>query len=84
MEQKIGRILSDFSFTNFVGVGLYSYVNISGRIRSLEKHSPLISALCPSLRSSDFTEYGSEFLTPRPDPVFDKSSTPNHTSSKKT
>jgi len=35
---------SDFSYTNFVGVRLDSHVNLSNRIWSLEKHSPLISA----------------------------------------
>jgi len=55
MEQKIGQILSDFSFPNFVGVGLDwilmliyligIYVNLSDRNRSLEKHSPLIPSL---------------------------------------
>jgi len=43
MEQKICRILSDFSFPNFVGVGLDRFLMLIYRIRSLEKHSPLIS-----------------------------------------
>jgi len=43
MEQKIGRILSDFSFTNSVGVGLDWILMLIYRIQSLEKHSPLIS-----------------------------------------
>jgi len=34
---------SDFSFPNFVGVRLDSDVNLSERIQSLEKYSPLIS-----------------------------------------
>jgi len=41
MEQKIGRILSDFSFPNFVGLDLI--LMLIYRIRSPEKHSPLIS-----------------------------------------
>jgi len=45
MEQKIGRILSDFSFTNFVGVRSDWIFMLIYRIRSLEKHSPLISAM---------------------------------------
>jgi len=42
MEPKIGRILSDFSFTNLVGVGLDRILMLIYRIRSQEKHSPLI------------------------------------------
>jgi len=47
MEQKNVRILSDFSFPNFVGVGLDPdfHVNLLDWIQSLEKHSPLISGL---------------------------------------
>jgi len=46
MEQKLVRFCqtSDFSFPNFVRVGLDSDVNLSDWNRSLEKHSPLISA----------------------------------------
>jgi len=48
MEHKIGRILSDFGlwFYQFCRsqIELDSHVNLSERIRSLEKHSRLISA----------------------------------------
>jgi len=45
MEQKLVGFYrtSDFSFPNFVGVGLDYDVNLLDGIRSLEKHSPLIS-----------------------------------------
>jgi len=43
MEQKIIRILSNFNFPNFVGVGSEWILMLIYRIRSLEKHSPLIS-----------------------------------------
>jgi len=49
MEQKIVWILLDFSFTHFVGIELDSHVNLSDEIRSLEKHSPLISGLSTHL-----------------------------------
>jgi len=48
MEQKIGQILWDLGlwFTQFCRsrIGLNFHVNLLGQIRSLEKHSPLISA----------------------------------------
>jgi len=40
MKQNIGRILSDFRFTNFVKSDWI--LMLIYRIRSLEKHSPLI------------------------------------------
>jgi len=43
MEQKIVRILSDFSFPNFVGVRLAWILMLIYWIQSLEKYSPLIS-----------------------------------------
>jgi len=42
-------LTSGISFTNFDGVGLDFYVNLSDRIWSREKRSPFISALAPAL-----------------------------------
>jgi len=45
MEKKLVAFCRtlDFSFPNFIGVGLDSDVNLSDQIRSLEKHILLIS-----------------------------------------
>jgi len=48
---------SEFSFTNFVGVGLDSHVNLSDWIRSLEKHRPLISAVQHIFRFYRFCKF---------------------------